>query len=85
MTAFGQSVEPVHKRIKRILGDYPFGVGIVQELLQNADDAGANKVSLLFADNVSQVATEPVRCDHAVRSMHLTHDASLVAIVSARR
>eukprot|EP00798_Chlamydomonas_sp_ICE-L_P006706 gene6706-3376_t len=38
--AFGQS-EALTTRLRHIIGDYPEGFGIMMELLQNADDAGA--------------------------------------------
>ncbi|KAK3583508.1 hypothetical protein CHS0354_026094 [Potamilus streckersoni] len=41
--AFGQK-ENLATRIKNLLSSYPCGMGIVKELLQNADDAGATEV-----------------------------------------
>ena len=37
---FAQKSRPIDV-LKDILGNYPFGVGIFRELIQNADDAGA--------------------------------------------
>lgn len=45
--AFGQT-EALTKRISHILEQYPDGPNIISELIQNADDAGASRVSLLF-------------------------------------
>ncbi len=42
---FGQR-EPLARRLHNLLRDYPEGVGIVKELIQNADDAGATIVRL---------------------------------------
>jgi hypothetical protein len=59
-SSFGQHVEPLHLRIRNILRDYPLGVGIVQELLQNADDAGATRVTLLFDDEKREPTADSV-------------------------
>lgn len=40
--------EPLTTRLKNLLHDYPEGVGIVKELIQNADDAGAKKIHITF-------------------------------------
>jgi sacsin len=45
--AFGQS-EALTKRIARILEQYPDGPNILSELIQNADDAGATRVRVLY-------------------------------------
>ena len=42
---FGQR-ESLQRRLHNLLRDYPEGVGIVKELIQNADDAGATTVRL---------------------------------------
>ena len=44
---FGQS-EPLTKRLKNILRQYPAGEEILKELLQNADDAGATELHISF-------------------------------------
>ena len=44
---FGQS-EPLTQRLQSILEQYPAGVEILKELLQNADDAGATELHLIF-------------------------------------
>ena len=36
--------EPLTKRLSGLLKEYPPGITILRELLQNADDAGATKV-----------------------------------------
>jgi sacsin len=47
MEAFGQS-EALTTRLKHIIDDYADGPGILLELLQNADDAGATEVAFLL-------------------------------------
>jgi len=39
--------EPLTTRLKNLIRDYPEGVGIIKELIQNADDAGANRVEII--------------------------------------
>lgn len=46
--AFGQ-VEDLTRRLRNILELYPEGSGILSELIQNADDALATEVSVLFS------------------------------------
>ncbi|XP_050714713.1 sacsin-like isoform X1 [Eriocheir sinensis] len=43
---FGQN-EPLTTRLRNILEDYPCDSGIMKELLQNADDAGATEVAFI--------------------------------------
>ena len=45
--AFGQS-EALTTRLRHIIDAYADGPGIVMELIQNADDAGARHVALLL-------------------------------------
>ena len=45
--AFGQS-EPLTRRIQNILQDYPNDETVLKELLQNADDAKANKMYIIL-------------------------------------
>ncbi|KAJ1620205.1 hypothetical protein T492DRAFT_571249, partial [Pavlovales sp. CCMP2436] len=45
--AFGQH-ESLTSRLRSILQQYADGMGVVHELIQNADDAGASCVSLLL-------------------------------------
>ncbi|GLI60510.1 hypothetical protein VaNZ11_002673 [Volvox africanus] len=47
--AFGQS-EALTTRLRHIIGDYPEGPGVLMELLQNADDAGATSLELMLDD-----------------------------------
>ncbi|KIL57832.1 hypothetical protein M378DRAFT_62212, partial [Amanita muscaria Koide BX008] len=55
-SSFGETVSPV-TAIQAVLYDYPLSAGILQELLQNSDDAGATKqVFLLDRDNPALVA-----------------------------
>ncbi|CAI9097022.1 OLC1v1033309C2 [Oldenlandia corymbosa var. corymbosa] len=42
---FGQKVD-LTRRIREVLSNYPEGTTVLKELIQNADDAGATKVSL---------------------------------------
>ncbi|KAK4303241.1 hypothetical protein Pmani_024833 [Petrolisthes manimaculis] len=44
---FGQK-EPLTTRLRNILQDYPCDSGIMKELLQNADDAGATEVAFII-------------------------------------
>jgi sacsin len=43
---FGQK-EPLVRRIKRILTNYPFSEDILKEMLQNADDSGATEIRFI--------------------------------------
>ena len=45
--SFGQ-MENLVSRLKRILSSYPLEEGILKELVQNADDAGATKIHFIF-------------------------------------
>ena len=45
--AFGQS-EALTTRLRHIISDYADGPGILMELLQNADDAGATQVAFVL-------------------------------------
>ncbi len=45
--SFYQS-EPLIARLRGIIRDYPEGVGILKELIQNADDAKATKVEIIL-------------------------------------
>jgi hypothetical protein len=45
--AFGQ-VERLTSRLRQLIHDYPEGLGIIKELLQNADDARARVLRLTF-------------------------------------
>ncbi|KAK3238187.1 hypothetical protein CYMTET_51784 [Cymbomonas tetramitiformis] len=56
MTAFEQS-ESLTTRLRNILRDYPEGVGVFHELLQNADDSGASEVALLLDEGVFEGAS----------------------------
>ncbi|GIL85241.1 hypothetical protein Vretifemale_13849, partial [Volvox reticuliferus] len=47
--AFGQS-EALTTRLRHIISDYPEGPGVLMELLQNADDAGATSLELMLDD-----------------------------------
>ncbi|KAK4320309.1 hypothetical protein Pmani_008815 [Petrolisthes manimaculis] len=44
---FGQK-EPLTTRLRNILQDYPYDSGIMKELLQNADDAGATEIVFII-------------------------------------
>ena len=45
--SFGQN-ENLVNRLRRILSSYPLDEGILKELIQNADDAGATKIHFIF-------------------------------------
>jgi sacsin len=44
---FGQT-ESLTDRIKGLIREYPEGIGIIKEVIQNADDAGARKLHILI-------------------------------------
>ena len=44
--AFGQSVPPLTVYLHGLVRDYPKGIGIIKEFIQNADDAGASTVKI---------------------------------------
>jgi sacsin len=50
MTDFEQG-ETFTDRLRGILEEYPPGVSILKELLQNADDAGAKLIVILWQDS----------------------------------
>ena len=45
---WGQKQEPLTDNLKRILEDYQDGLAIIKELVQNADDAEATEISILY-------------------------------------
>ncbi|KAL5721483.1 hypothetical protein ACHQM5_005125 [Ranunculus cassubicifolius] len=51
---FGQRVD-LTRRIREVLANYPEGTTVLKELIQNADDAGATKVSLCLDRRVHGV------------------------------
>lgn len=51
---FGQKVD-LTRRIREVLLNYPEGTTVLKELIQNADDAGATKVSLCLDRRVHGV------------------------------
>lgn len=51
--------EPLTTRLKNLIHDYPEGVGIVKELVQNADDAGASLVHITFDWRVHEYKNLP--------------------------
>ena len=63
---YGQH-EPLTRRINRILADYGDGFAIVKELIQNADDAGATEVKLLYDERLNEdkrkYLIDPGMCD----------------------
>ena len=52
---FGQS-EPLTRRLNRLLEDYTDGFAVPKELIQNADDAGATEVKLLYDERANEDA-----------------------------
>ena len=52
---FGQS-EPLTTRLNRLLEDYTDGFAVPKELIQNADDAGATEVRLLYDERDNEDA-----------------------------
>ena len=53
--------EALTTRLKHIIKDYADGPGILLELLQNADDAGASEVAFLL--DTTQYGTNSVLCE----------------------
>ena len=51
---WGQHQEPLTKNLKSILEGYADGLAIVNELIQNADDAGATEVSILYDKRMNE-------------------------------
>ena len=45
---YGGQSEPLTQRINRLLEEYSDGLAIPKELIQNADDAGATQVELIY-------------------------------------
>ena len=52
---YGQS-EPLTRRLHRLLEDYTDGFAVPKELIQNADDAGATEVKLLYDERTNEDA-----------------------------
>ncbi len=44
---FGQQ-QPIHVAIHTLIRNYPLGVGLFKEFIQNADDAGARKIAFII-------------------------------------
>lgn len=56
--SFYQS-EPLIARLRGIIRDYPEGVGILKELIQNADDAKATRVEIILDWRIHQFKKLP--------------------------
>ncbi|WP_426557166.1 hypothetical protein [Dapis sp. BLCC M172] len=56
--SFYQS-EPLIARLRGIIRDYPEGVGILKELIQNADDAKATRVEIILYWRIHQFQNLP--------------------------
>src|SRR6218665_996355 len=52
---YGQS-EPLTRRLQTLLGDYTDGLDVLKELVQNADDAGATEIRLLYDERSNEDA-----------------------------
>ncbi|KNE62755.1 hypothetical protein AMAG_07941 [Allomyces macrogynus ATCC 38327] len=46
--AFAYRPTPIHKHIKNVLQEYPEGAQVLRELIQNADDARATKITFIL-------------------------------------
>ena len=55
---FGQH-EELTERIKTILSEYPFGITVIKELLQNADDAKATRMYVILDKRTHATKTLP--------------------------
>jgi len=44
---FGQKLPPLTEYLRGVIRDYPKGIGIVKEFVQNADDAGASLIKVV--------------------------------------
>lgn len=84
-TDFGQKVD-LCVRIREILRNYPEGLSIISELVQNADDATARSIKLVLDERQWGVDGVPgawvrvrARGDHNLRppNSHLSHPATL--------
>lgn len=74
--AFGQS-EALTTRLRHIISDYSDGPGILMELLQNADDAGATEVAFLLDEESYPTSSilggsSSVRCEFGGSVVRLT-------------
>jgi hypothetical protein len=69
---FGQHEELV-TRIKRILSGYPCDVGVLKELLQNADDAKASEVHIVV-DFSERIYNEGPLHKEVLQFQHLLHE-----------
>ncbi|XP_021358916.1 sacsin-like [Mizuhopecten yessoensis] len=56
IVACGQS-EPLTTRLKHLLENYPDGLAVLKELVQNADDAGAKHIHFLYDERQNKEAT----------------------------
>jgi len=57
---FGQKVD-LTRRIREVLTNYPEGTTVLKEIIQNADDAGATKVSFCLDHRVH--GTDSLLCE----------------------
>ncbi|XP_064624188.1 sacsin-like [Lineus longissimus] len=53
---YGQKQQPLTARLNNILKDYPDGLAIPKELIQNADDAGATEIKFMFDERENEDA-----------------------------
>lgn len=73
---FGQKVSVINT-IKRLIKDYPKGVGIFKEYIQNADDAGATEIIFLIDERNYPVGNMP-------SEMHWLHKVPALLIYNNR-
>ncbi len=78
MEAFGQA-EPLTRRLKNILELYPEGPSIINELIQNADDAKASTVKILLNCNQVRDAIAMVRYFMSIFYVYLSFSVSSYA------
>ncbi len=80
---FGQKVD-LTVRIREILRNYPEGLSILKELIQNADDAGARTVRFCVAESRPPCCAKEGDVDESNKLYQLMKGPSLLAYNSAK-
>jgi len=58
--------EPLTTRLKNLIHDYPEGIGIIKELVQNADDAGASCIHITRCSSFLSLRYEDIVSDEEI-------------------